>query len=184
MLLILVVVVKHYVRGFKNHKDSMNTYKKDRALYKKMQDIGKEQFYIELYEEYPCDNVEQLRQREGEIIRQLKPILNKQVAGRTIKEWREDNKEYLQEDKRKYHLENKEKFNEKCRQWHKNNPERAKAYRSEVIECPCGVNFTKGHKSRHLKSQHHQNFLNNNINNVSQQEEETTTETTTSTTIN
>ena len=55
---------------------------------------------MELYEEYPCDNVEQLRRREGEIIRELKPVLNKQIAGRTEKEWREDNKEYCKEEKK------------------------------------------------------------------------------------
>ena len=35
---------------------------------------------------YSCDNVAQLRKREGEIIRELKPVLNKQIAGRTEKE--------------------------------------------------------------------------------------------------
>ena len=46
------------------------------------------------------------------------------------------------------------------------------------------MTYTHNNKSRHLKCQHHQNFiLNNNINNVFQQEEETTTETPTSTHI-
>ena len=162
-------------KRFQNHKDSLNSYKRGRALYKKMNELGKEQFYIELIEQYPCENVEQLRRREGEIIRELKPVLNKQVAGRTINEWREDNKEYIQEDKRQYHLENQENFNKKFKKWYEDNTEKAKAYRSVVINCPCGVSFTRGHKARHLKSKHHQNFiLNNNINNVFPQTEEET----------
>ena len=236
-------------KRFQKHKDSLTTYKKDRKLYSKMIELGKEQFYIELYEEYPCGNVEQLRRREGEIIRELKPVLNKQVAGRTITEWREDNKEYIQEDKKKYYEENKERLNEYHKEWfeenkeeqrqktkqyramnretvlqkkreyhHKNkeriseekkqyyqdnkeyfkekarqnrdenkernnqksrvyyqkNKDKIKEDRKEQMTCECGITFTKQHKSRHLKSLYHQNFLNNNIDNVFQ--EETSTE--------
>ena len=82
-------------KRFQKHKDSLTTYKKDRKLYSKMIELGIDKFYIELIEEYPCDNVEQLRRREGEIIRELKPVLNKQIAGRTLAEWQEDNKELL-----------------------------------------------------------------------------------------
>ena len=39
-------------------------------------------WYIELYEEYPCDNKEQLEKKEGEVQRQIATI-NKQIAGRT-----------------------------------------------------------------------------------------------------
>ena len=247
-----------FCKRFQKHKDSLTTYKKDRKLYSKMIELGKEQFYIELYEEYPCDNVEQLRRREGEIIRELKPILNKQVAGRTINEWREDNKEHLQEEKKRYYEENKEKLNEYYKEWYeKNNEEqtqkrkeyrainrekileqkreyhhrhkerisaekkqyyqdnaeyfkekarqhreenkeryneKSRKYREEHKEeiqarnnkkcqCECGVSYTHSNKSRHLKSQHHQNFILNNIDNVSQEEKQQT-ETTTSSRIN
>ena len=142
-----------------NHRSDMNKpTHQNMKLYKAMNELGKENFYIELIEEYPCDNIEQLNRREGEIIRNLQPILNTQVAGRTIKEWREDNKEYLQEDKRIYHLENREKLNEKCRKWYKDNIDKIKEFRSTVIKCPCGVSLTQQHNSRHLKSKHHQNY--------------------------
>ena len=42
-------------------------------------------WYIELYENYPCENKEQLNKREGEIIREIGTV-NKQIAGRTYKE--------------------------------------------------------------------------------------------------
>lgn len=42
--------------------------------------------YIELIEEYPCENREQLNKREGEIIRE-RECVNKRVAGRTKKEY-------------------------------------------------------------------------------------------------
>ena len=36
------------------------------------------------YENYPCENEEQLNKREGEIIREIGTV-NKQIAGRTHK---------------------------------------------------------------------------------------------------
>ena len=154
-------------KRFQSHKTSLKGYKKDRKLYSKMNVLDTDKFYIELIEEYPCDNIEQLNRREGEIIRQMKPTLNKQVAGRTINEWREDHKEDIRDDKRQYHLENQEKFNEKSRQWHHNNRERAKTYKATVVNCNvCGVDYTLSHRARHLKTKRHQNYLNYNIDNV------------------
>ena len=42
-------------------------------------------WFIELYEEFPCENKEQLCKKEGEVIR-LIGTLNSQIAGRTDKE--------------------------------------------------------------------------------------------------
>ena len=44
------------------------------------------------YENYPCENEEQLNKREGEIIREIGTV-NNYIAGRTLKEYYEDNKE-------------------------------------------------------------------------------------------
>ena len=55
-------------------------------LYRHMAAIGAEHFYIELIENYPCNNCEELRAREGFYIREI-GTLNKQVAGRTKKEY-------------------------------------------------------------------------------------------------
>ena len=70
-------------KRFQKHKDDSRGYKKDRKLYSKINALGIDKFYIELIEKYPCENVEQLRKREGELIREWKPVLNKLVAGRT-----------------------------------------------------------------------------------------------------
>ena len=63
--------------------------------------------YIELHEEYPCDSLEQLRRREGEVMRELASS-NTRIAGRTYKEWREDNKEHICQQKKEYREHNKE----------------------------------------------------------------------------
>ena len=54
-------------------------------LYEKMREVGEDKFYIELIEEYPCQNSEQLLKREGEWMRQI-GTLNENVAGRNNKQ--------------------------------------------------------------------------------------------------
>ena len=121
-------------KRFQKHKDDSRGYKKDRKLYVKLSELGIDKFYIELIEEYPCDNVEQLRKREGEIIREWKPILKKQIAGRTEKEWREDNKEYLKDQKKIYEHENRERLSEYREDWYEENKEEQKQKRKEYKE--------------------------------------------------
>ena len=92
-------------------------------IYQKMREIGKRHFYIELYEEYPCENIEQLRKREGEIIRELRPSLNKRIEDRTIQEWKQDNKQKIQEYHRQYQIEHKEELADKNKQYREENKE-------------------------------------------------------------
>jgi Ca2+-dependent lipid-binding protein len=77
------------------HKEriyNQNDKEYNKLLYIKIRELGIDKFYIELYENFKCENKEELRKREGEIIRQL-GTLNKYIAGRTKKEWNQDNKE-------------------------------------------------------------------------------------------
>jgi hypothetical protein len=85
--------------------------------------------YIELYEAYPCANKQELIKREGEVIRELKCV-NKIVAGRTQKEYCEDNKETI------------------------------KIKVAEKMTCDCGSTHRKGNKASHLKTKKHQNYIN------------------------
>lgn len=77
--------------------------------------------YIELIEEYPCDNKEQLNRREGEIIRDTANSINLRVEGRTRREYAEDNKEHIIQYKKEYFQNNKVICNE-----------RKKAYRQRL----------------------------------------------------
>ena len=98
-------------------------------IYRQMRELGKEHFYIELIEEYPCDNVEQLRAREGAFIREL-GTLNTRIEGRTKKEYtadtkntkreydmkrREEKREEIKEQKKQHYEKNKERINEQSR---------------------------------------------------------------------
>ena len=46
---------------------------------------------------------DELRKREGEVIRELKPQLNTLIAGRSAQEYRNDTKEYKKEYDKKYY---------------------------------------------------------------------------------
>jgi hypothetical protein len=84
-------------------------------------------WYIELYELYPCDNKTKLFKREGEIIQEIS-TLNKCIAGRTDKEYKLDNKEIINEKAKQYKLNNKEIINEKAKQYRLDNKEKRKQY--------------------------------------------------------
>ena len=76
-----------------------------------MNENGIENFYTELVE-HKCETVEQLRKREGELIREM-ATLNDRIAGRTKqeynKEWKRKNSDRLNEQRRERRKENPEK---------------------------------------------------------------------------
>jgi hypothetical protein len=101
------------------HKQILNNEKSKKYnffLYQKMRETNIEDWYIELYEEFSCENKEQLNKRDGEIIREI-GTLNKKIAGRTHKEY-----------KKEYRENNKEKISEQMKEYYKNNKEKKKEY--------------------------------------------------------
>lgn len=103
--------------------------KKNTKLYQAMIELGKEQFYIELVEEYECENQEQLRKREGEHIRSYQSTLNQAIAGRTAKEWYQDNIDINHAKAKEYREANKDKTSIRQAEHYKQNIEKIKAYR-------------------------------------------------------
>ena len=82
-------------------------------------EFGLENCKIELLENFPCDNKEQLRQREGHYIRN-NDCVNKRIECRTREEYRDEHKE----DMRKYRIEHKEQIAQKAHEYWINNKER------------------------------------------------------------
>ena len=102
-------------------------------------------WYIELYEDYPCKNKYILELRETEVQRQIATI-NKQLARRTkkqyhqdnrekIKQYREDNRDKILEKNKQYHQDNRDKILEQQKQYYQDNHdkilEKAKQYRED-----------------------------------------------------
>ena len=102
-------------------------------LYIKIRELGLNKFYIELYENFKCNNKEELTKREGDVIRQI-ATLNKCISGRKKKEYYQDNKEVIQFKKKEYYQDNKEEIKLKRKEYYKVNNEEVKLKRKEYYE--------------------------------------------------
>ena len=119
-------------RMAKHRQDSRREIKMHRPFYLKVNELGIDNFYIELIENYPCESLEQLRKREGHYIRKM-GTLNQQIAGRTCKELLEQNKEKVKEYFKEYSKEYREK-QRNIKEWVEQNKEKVKQYDKEYRE--------------------------------------------------
>ena len=109
--------------------DKRRQRNQNRRIYKMMNEVDNDEtFYIELIEDYPCENLYQLRKREGELIREMNPQLNMQVECRTAKEYQTTYKEYFNY-KKEHYKENKEYLNDCNRKNYEQNKEEIKEHR-------------------------------------------------------
>ena len=106
-------------------------------------------------------NKEELRKREGELIRE-KGTLNKQIAGRTQKEWEKENPELVKQYKKRYTKSHQEQLKYKREDKKENKAIYDKEYRvknrqkiidnkSTKVECACGSIISKSNLSTHKK---------------------------------
>ena len=111
------------------HRNNINCVKcKNYKLYETMRELGRYNFYIELLENYECNNLEELRKREGELIREYTTELNNRIAGRTGNEWYYENKD----KKKTYYETNKDKIKEYPKEWASKNEDKIKTYREKT----------------------------------------------------
>ena len=156
------------------HRSAMkNPTKCNRRVYKHMNDLGIENFYIELYECYPCNSCEELTKREGQIIREI-GTLNSFIAGRTRKEFYADNKETILEQRKEFYRANKgqileqkkcyretnqDKIKEQKAYYYKNNKDKIKDKVCKPYTCECGRTIQYGNKTAHCKTKVHQDYI-------------------------
>lgn len=77
------------------------------------------EWIIEKYEDYSCNNRKELTKREGDIKKILNPSLNKNIPGRNLKEWYIDNREKRLKQMKELYINNKEKRKEYQKQYYK-----------------------------------------------------------------
>ena len=151
-------------KRFNSHKCRMKKEPKNIPLYKLMNELGIDAFRIDLIEDYPCDDKQALRQREGYWIRQI-ATLNKVIPGRAGKEYRDEHKEMIKEREKKYYEENKEKYLNKVKEYRDEHKEiikeKKKLYYDEKVLCDCGILICRGNLTKHKKSKKHLEFLEN-----------------------
>lgn len=135
---------------------------------------------IFLVEKFPCEGKDELHQREGYYISN-NICVNKIVVGRTSKQYYIDNKNLINEQKKRYYDANKDKF----KQYYNDNKdlitEYKKQYREvnkdmlkeknkqyyidnknkilEKVKCECGLEITRASLSKHTKSKRHSNLI-------------------------
>ena len=162
------------------HKSNYRDWQKNGKRYMTSFEILKcNDCYIELLEEFPCENKNQLHKREGELIRENKlNCVNIVIPLRTDKEYRIDNKEKRKENWKKYYEKNKDSLVQKRKVYNENNKEKVKGrgqkyreankeqiqdymkvYRAKVTDCDCGQRYTHSHKSRHINSIKHKSYF-------------------------
>ena len=93
------------------HRQKYTTYLKGniehtRSFYL-FDEFGVENCKIEWVEDYPCNNKQELLKREGYYIQNTECV-NKKVAGRSRKQYYEDNKEHCLQKQKDYRQNHKE----------------------------------------------------------------------------
>ena len=146
-------------------------------------------YYIELIENFPCANKDELTKREGWFIRNTEHTVNSRIAGRTNTEYYQDkkiaicayqktryenNKDlinakqkiYQQKNKDKiraykgiYYQENKATLRAKKKIYQQKNKDKIRAHASAKITCVCGLIGRRSHIARHKRTQQHQTFI-------------------------
>jgi len=125
--------------------------------------------YIELLEEFPCENRHQLNKREGELIRE-NVCVNKVVPGRTRAEYRveckdkrkayyEDNKDIISQKSKSYYEQNRESILKRTNAYKAKNKatikEKNRIYNGAKIECFCGCIVSRANLKYHQKTIRH-----------------------------
>ena len=134
-------------------------------VYKIFDKYGISNCQIVLIETVNTESKDELLAREKHYIKSFKCV-NKNIPGRTMKEYYQDNCDYLKEY-RENHKEEKTLYDQEYRNTHKEEIKlRDKKYRELNLEkikektvCQCGGLYTYSVKSRHLKTIKHQNYL-------------------------
>jgi len=103
--------------------------------------------YIELITLFPCSCKSELDAEEGKFIRDW-DCVNKYIPGRTIKQYRNDNRDKIIEDNKQYYIDNKDKIREKHKQYYIDNRDKINEY---------GKQYRNDNKDKikELKKQYH-----------------------------
>lgn len=150
---------------------------------------GWEHFDMILIDTLNMENNLEARRQERKYIEELNATINNRLPFNELKDWLNENKERLKEYKADYYINNKDVISEKAKVYRQNMPDEVKQnrkmackkhyyankekkaeytkehYKQNIeklkskIECDCGSSYSFFNKSRHLKTEKHQNYL-------------------------
>jgi len=126
------------------HKSSYKRFMNGKGRYITSYKVMENNDYeIVLVQEYPCDNKEQLHRMERFYIENT-ACVNKCIPTRTVKEYHEQNKTKISQQKKEYYIANRQKL--------------LKKYNTK-FQCPCGGRYTHVHKAVHCRTLKHLKYL-------------------------
>ena len=109
----------------KSYKDYKNAKFNKLCVFDIFDEFGVENCKIELIKVFPCNDKISLLKEEGQYIRN-NDCVNRIIAGRTIKEYYEDNREKYSEHSRKYYTANKAKISDSRKLYYIKNRDKLK----------------------------------------------------------
>lgn len=121
-----------------DHTSQFKNWKEGKQKYSSFKLLSKENYYIELVENFPCNSKEELNRREGEVQRTTANCVNEQIAGRTTTEYHFENKDIRNANSRDWYHRNRDAVNERKRANREENREKctrmAQSYRERNRE--------------------------------------------------
>jgi len=172
-------------RRMAGHRTSMAKYRRGAGSYiTSFQILESPNAFIRLIEDFPCNSKDNLLAREQHFINITENVVNKYKAftGLTPEEYHKQyniqyydankqqitehnkqyydaNKEQIQEHHKQYYDANKEQIQEHHKQYYEANKEQITEHKNQKHQCGCGGKYTTTHKSRHLNSNQHQQYI-------------------------
>lgn len=102
------------------------------------EEVGWDNVIIELHENYPCKDKNELCKREGDVVREFLgqgiELQNKRIEGRTAKERYQDNREVICEKVKQYRENNPEVIKQRKKDYYENNKEKIAEYKKAYQE--------------------------------------------------
>jgi hypothetical protein len=105
-----------------------------------------------------------------EVNKEEKLRYQKEYAGKNqekikdyLKEYNEKNKEQISANKKVYRQENKEEISATQKKWKEIHQTELKEKKGQIIQCPCGSEYTFGNQDRHFHSKKHLLYENQGI---------------------
>ena len=109
---------------------------------------------IVLIELYPCDTKDELTRREAHYIKTIECV-NKVIPHRTKQQWTLEHVDEKRIYDHEYYQNTKEHKQKLIKQNYVLKKEAIKEKRKEIIECGCGITYTRCNKSQHMKTKYH-----------------------------
>lgn len=134
-------------RNYKSWKNGKTNFTSSFILLDKYDDC-----HIELIEDVECKSKEELNRREGQVIRNTENCVNKQIAGRTQKEYQTDNLNKIKKLNKEYYSENLDEIKKRHKEYYIDNTDM-------LIEYQKKYNKENADVIREKRKQHYQNNI-------------------------